>query len=60
MPYKPILGAGPLTFFPSFSSAFQWSDTATWAIRGGTVIVPNTQLEVILPGGSACPATAVT
>ncbi len=57
MSYQPILGATPMALLPGLSTAFQWTETVSWAVRGGAAVTPNTQLEVVLPGGNACPAT---
>ena len=53
----PSFGATPMALLPGLSTAFQWTETVSWAVRGGAAVTPNTQLEVVLPGGAACPAT---
>lgn len=57
MSYQPILGATPLALVPGLKTAFRWTESVSWAVRGGAVVAPNTQLEIVLPGGSACPPT---
>lgn len=57
MDYKPLLGSGAIAVIPGLSTAFRWTETASWAIRGGTTFPPSTQTEVVLPAGAACPGT---
>ncbi|MFD1303437.1 TadE/TadG family type IV pilus assembly protein [Methylobacterium marchantiae] len=55
MTYTPIFGSNLAKILPNLNLAFTWNETASWAVRGGAAVPPNTQQEVVLPGGNACP-----
>lgn len=58
MPYAPILGATYGTLTGSGTSVFPLSETVIWPTRQGKTVTNGADDEVILPSGTACPATA--
>lgn len=55
MPYAPVLGASYATLMGS--AVLPLSDTVIWPTRQGKNVTSGADDEVILPSGSACPAT---
>jgi Flp pilus assembly pilin Flp len=57
-PYAPLLGAAYATLIGSGKGVYPLSDTVIWPTRQGKGVTSGADDEVILPSGTACPATA--